>query len=108
MPFIDTWNYIQKNLKNGTTINNWTKDKQYLGDQFTIYNVASTQVAIDTPGATNIQYVPQNDFEDVYNIWQQYVSSTHRRYQIRDNTHFSKYIISILKWVENSNGEILP
>ncbi|MFZ4439951.1 MAG: hypothetical protein ACOYOS_16105 [Syntrophales bacterium] len=109
MPFVNTWNYIQTNLKIGAVIDNWTKDKQYFGDKFTISNIALTQLDIDTPGAKNIQKIPQIDFQGIYNVWPQYIGCTYSRDQIRDNiTRYSKYIISILKWVENSNGGTLP
>jgi len=109
MPFVNTWNYIQNNLNIGAVIDNWSKDSQYLGDRFTISNISLSKIDVDTPGAKNIQKIPQNDFEGVYNVWQQYIACTYSRDQIRDNiTRYSKYIISILKWVENSNGGTLP
>ena len=109
MPFTTTWNYIQNNLTIGMTIDNWTKNQLYLGDQFEISNVSHTQIDINTPGAKNIQHVPQIDFQVVYNIWKQYIGCTYSRSDIRDSiTRYSKYIISIFKWVENSNGGSLP
>jgi len=108
VPFIDTWNYIQNNLHVGDDTKNWTKNKQYLGDEFTISSLTPTQIDVKTPGAINIQKIPRIDFEDVYAIWQKYIGGTYTREQIRDKTRYSKYIISILNWVENVNGGTLP
>lgn len=104
MSFVDTWNYIQNNLGLGMSIDNWTKDNQYIGDPFEISNVSSTHIDIKIPK----QHVPQIDFQGVYDIWPQYISGTYLRSEIRDNiTRYSKFIISILKWVESSNGGTL-
>jgi len=108
MPFINTWNYIQNNLKPGMLIDNWTKDRKYLGDQFTILKATPTEVQVDAPNAQYTQHAPRNDFERVYDIWGQYIACTYPRHKIRDFTRFSKFVISILKWVENINGGTLP
>jgi len=69
MAFIDTWNALQKQLKPGTVINNWTAHRGFLGDSFTIRSVTQKYIDVDTPGTQTIQRIPQYDFQIVYNLW---------------------------------------
>lgn len=109
MPFQEMWNYILGNIQAGQSIDNWTRDKGFLGDQFTIIIFGPNYIGIDTPGAQNIQKVSRQNFQAVYNVWDQYLNGTLKRHQIRDSiTRSSKYIISILHWVEIKNGGELP
>ena len=109
MLFQEMWQYILANIQMGQSIDNWTKDKGFIGDQFTIVNFGLNYIEIDTPKAQNIQRVSRQDFHDIYNVWDQYLNGTFKRHQIRDLiTRFSKYIISILHWVEIKNGGKLP
>ena len=108
MPFTATWNALQSNLKAGTSISNWTVANGLLGDTFTVTAVASGHVEVDTPGAQNIQKVPSTDFQTVYNLWQRYCNQQVTRPEIRDATRFSKYVISILRWLEGQCGGQLP
>jgi len=108
MPFVNTWNTLQNQLRQGTVIRNWTAHGGYLGDSFTVVNVSQNYVEVDTPGATNIQRIPQCDFQIVYNLWDDYCLGRVKRYEIRDETRFSKYIISILHWLQNNCGGQLP
>ena len=58
--------------------------------------------------AKNIQKVPSADFETVYNLWQRYRNGQVTRPEIRDATRFSKYVISILYWLQAQCGGQLP
>ena len=40
-------------------------------------------------------------FELVDNLWRNYKSEKTKRNEIREKTRFSKYIISILNWLEH-------
>ncbi len=108
MPFINTWNALQIQLTPGTIIRNWTVENGFLGDEFTIVCVSQNYIEVDTPGAQNIQRIPQQDFQIVYNLWDDYRFGNVRRREIRDQTRFSKYIISILYWLQNNCGGHLP
>jgi len=68
LAFVDTWNYIQKNLNKGTVIENWTKLKNHTGVDFAINDVFNDKIDINPPQAKTIQHVQKNDFENVYNI----------------------------------------
>jgi len=108
MAFIDTWNALQNQLTPGTTIDNWTFHSGFLGDSFTIRSVTQKYIEVDTPGAQTIQRIPQHDFQIVYNLWNNYCVGRVKRHEIRDQTRFSKYIISILYWLQNKCGGQLP
>lgn len=98
--FEPVWASLIANLKPGTTIKNWTILKGDLGDQMTIVSIRQNYVEVDTPRATNNQVVPKSDFERVWEVWPDYKAQKLRRYEIRDMTRFSKYIISIFHWLE--------
>ena len=108
MSFPNTWAALQTSLKPGTPIQNWTEAKGHVGEDFTIAKVAPEFVEIDAPSASNMQRVSRMDFEAVYNEWPKYVSGQTRRPEIRDKTRFSKYVISILHWLELQSGGVLP
>jgi hypothetical protein len=108
MPFSATWSALQANLTAGIVVSNWTAAKQLLGDRFTITSVSSSHVQVDTPGALNIQRISSKDFEKVYDCWQKYCARHVPRREIRDSTHFSKYVISIFHWLEGQCGGRLP
>lgn len=108
MPFPNTWNALQGNLEVGTIIPNWIVYSGLLGDSFAVVAVTPTYIEVDTPGAQNLQRVPITDFQVVYNSWNGYCQHAVPRHEIRDSTLFSKYIISILHWLENQVGGQLP
>ena len=100
MDFTKTWQRIQAELRQGTTISNWTVKKGYLGDIFTVVDISLTYVKVETPKAKNHQPIPKEDFEAVYNVWNDYCRGSVQRQEIRDMTRYSKYIISILHHFE--------
>jgi hypothetical protein len=109
MPLGNTWTYIQNNLHAGQSIDNWTKDGRHRVEQLSIVSVtAGKSILIKPPNAKNLQRVPQGDFKKVYAVWSQYMASTFPRHRIRNITRFSKYIISVLHWVEQGNNGTLP
>jgi hypothetical protein len=79
-----------------TIVHNWTSDKGYLGDNFTVVDVSNTTVDVQSPNANNLQSIPKKDFVIVFNMWHEYLSGSVHRQQVRDKTRYSKYIISIL------------
>ena len=98
--FDSVWINLQKRLKKGTVVKNWTAYSGYLGDSMIITNVSGTSIEINAPKALNLQDVPKNDFEKVWGVWKDYKNLKVKRYELRDMTRFSKYIISLLYWLE--------
>lgn len=108
MSFRTIWDSLQSNLRVGVTIPNWTAHKGLLGDSFTVTAVAPKSIDVDTPGAEAIQHIQMGDFEQVYNLWSSYRAGTTPRAEVRDKTRFSKYIISIFRWLEGNSDGPLP
>ena len=98
--FESIWNLLQRKLKSGTEISNWTAYRGFLGDTMKIIDIKENSIEVETPKAENIQHVPKEDFEKVWDVWRDYKIQKIKRYELRDMTRFSKYIISILKWYE--------
>jgi hypothetical protein len=103
--FNQVWEFLQINLNPGTQVLNWTAHKGYLGDSMIISSVYSDAVEIDAPGAKNIQVVSRQDFEIVWQVWEKYKGFKTQRQEIRDQTRYSKYIISIFHWYEGHNTQ---
>ncbi|MGD0707387.1 MAG: hypothetical protein ABSA51_02925 [Anaerolineaceae bacterium] len=102
VPFETVWAYLQANLEAGTIIRNWTLMHGYLGDTMKVVAVRGNSIEIEAPNAENIQVVPKEDFEKLWDVWSDYKSRTLKRNELRELTRFSKYIISILHWYENA------
>jgi len=94
------WEYLQKNLKAGTVIKNWTVDKGYLNDAMIIKALTTSAIYVETPNAKYVQSVPKEDFERVFEVWEDYKVKNFKRSEVRDITRYSKYIISIIDWWE--------
>jgi len=101
--FESIWNFFQRKLKPGTEIQNWTAYRGYLGDSMTIIGVQENSIEVETPKAENIQHVPKEDLKNVWGVWSDYKIQKVKRYELRNMTRFSKYIISIFRWYEEEN-----
>ena len=94
--FENLWLQLQRDINIGDKIMNWTQHSGYLGDEFTICAVQPSHIEVDTPQALNIQHIPKEHFLAVYEVWTAYSEGSLSRHKLRDNTRFSKYIVSIL------------
>lgn len=81
----------------GEEIKNWTIHGGYLGDSFRVFAIRPGYVEVEAPHARTIPHIPRSEFEKVDRLWDDYVSRRMPRHAIRDQTRFSKYIISILQ-----------
>jgi len=108
MAFADTWAALQASLQAGATIQNWTAHSGAVGEPFEIEAVSRNVIVINAPGATNPQSVRRADFEAVYESWVEYVSGTVPRSAFTPLTRHSKYVISILHWLQKRSGGRLP
>ncbi len=101
-PFETVWVYLQSNLQGGMEIDNWTAFRAYLGDKMRVVSVRDGYIEVYPPKAINTQIIPKNDFERAWKVWAGYKSRQVKRYELRDMTRFSKYIVSILHWYEEN------
>jgi hypothetical protein len=96
------WPDLIRHLKLGLAVKNWTVLRGYLGDEMTVVGIDDEHIEIRAPKAKTIQRVPKTDFEKVWEVWSDYKSQKLPRFEIRDMTPYSKYIISMLRWYEQN------
>jgi hypothetical protein len=100
MPFSNTWNALHDNLLKGTDIPNWTVHSGNIGESFRVTIISDKFIEVDAPGAKALQRVPRDDFEEIYDRWDDYNRRGLARSEFSTLTRYSKYIISILHWLE--------
>jgi hypothetical protein len=100
LDFNQIWVGIVNNLKPGTIIPNWTNLKGYLGDEMKVVEVKEDKLVIQAPKARKLIPVTREEFALIWPVWQGYKDGQVGRRQICDMTFFSKYVISILHWME--------
>ena len=98
--FDTVWNNLQTCLKPGTEIENWNTYNGYLGEDLTINEVDQNHISVDPPRVLDIQVVPKEGFEQIWEVWGDYRELRLKRSELRDMTNYSKYIISIFRWYE--------
>ena len=101
--FNQVWSALQARIRPPQKVRNWTALNDYLGDMMTVVAVHSGSIEVDAPGAKSIQVVRKQDFEAVFNIWEGYKSNEIERQELTPLTRFSKYVISILHWLESES-----
>ena len=101
--FDAVWSFLQKRLKTGTILNNWSTYQGYLKGTVTVTGIHSDNIEVDPPDAKNVQAVPKADFEKVWNIWVDYKKQAVKRHELKPITRYSTYIVSILHWYEKVN-----
>jgi hypothetical protein len=108
MAFSDTWTVLQASLSNGATIDNWTAHSGEVGEPFQIQSIGNDAIVVTTPGAVTPQWVRRKDFEAVYELWDGYVRGRIPRSTFTPLTRRSKYVISLLHWLQNQSESRLP
>ena len=103
--FPEFWVTLHRDLAVGDEVRNWTRDKGYLGDTFTVQAVGRDTIVVETPGAANLQAVPREGFGSVYRHWDEYCGGELPRSRLRDITRYSKYVISIIHHLLNPKDE---
>jgi hypothetical protein len=69
----------------------------------TIVKVRAETIEVDAPNAKNLVIVPKAHFNAVWEIWALYTGGQVQRGELTELTFFSKYIISILHWLEEED-----
>ncbi len=98
--FENVWSWLQNNLKSGQTIKNWSVLHGYLGRTTTVVEVCSDYIKVDPPNAKNIQVVPREDFEKLWEDWPAYKGGKVPRTTFPEKTRFVTYVISILHYYD--------
>jgi hypothetical protein len=105
--FDRAWSELVARLRAGTEIRNWTRDHGYIGGDFRVVAIDHGSVVVAAPGAENLQTVGKGEFAKVFELWRGYSRGDVRRQDLRDVTRFSKYVISLLHWLEGELGRSL-
>lgn len=98
------WRDLEARVAAGVTIPNWTAANGYIGDPFSVVGLRTGYLDIEAPGAEYIQHIPRTDFERLWAVWDEYKSGRLLRHELRDMSRFSKYIISLLHWLEQEES----
>ena len=94
------WDELVSALRPGTEIKHWNPYNGYLGEGLTIISCDPESISIDPPRVWDTQVIPKIDFEQVWDVWGDYLSLRLERRKIHALTGHSKFIISILHWYE--------
>jgi hypothetical protein len=101
------WIHLQARLRSrhpgapdGMEIRNWTVLKGYIGDSMHVVAVHAETIEVIAPRARNPIVVPKSHFKAVWEVWPLYTNRQMQRQELTPITFFSKYIISILHWLE--------
>ena len=95
------WNKIRECLQNKDIVKYWSRSGRTIRDSFIIKEVGPNYVIVIAEGTGTPQLIPKRDFLKVYEVWEGYLRGRVKRYQLRDMTRFSSYIISILHECED-------
>ena len=96
--FESLWLTLQMRLQEDYLMEAWSQLHGYTGGLFRIYAVGDDFVKVELD--TGIRYIPKKDFEMVYSVWDEYICGNMKRYEIRDITRHSTYIISIFHYLK--------
>jgi hypothetical protein len=102
LTFYEIWKVILRQLKPGELIPNWTVLKGYLGDSMKVVQVYKREIIVQAPNAKRLQHVSRGEFENIWAVWPAYKTGQKQRQEIREMTFHSKYILSILHWLEEN------
>jgi len=95
--FEDFWNYLKRELREWRTVNYWSVAGRFRKNIFEA--LAEDDYVLVYPEDCSLQRIPKEDFRIVYDVWEQYLTREVKRYEIRDKTRFSSYIISIIHYL---------
>ena len=97
--FEQFWDELESALREIVPIRNWTVDSGFVGQDFNAKASGET-IHCAPPGAD----VSKDDFEVIWQVWEDYLSGDLKRKELRDLPHYNtKYVISILHhFMENT------
>ena len=102
--FENFWDRLQKSLKVGDEIPHWSYGGKYDEAFFSISEILESGIEIKTSNETKIT-VPKNDFETVFEQWEEYKNGNVLRKTLRDiPNRNTTYVISILHKIDLQKG----
>ncbi|RLE86831.1 MAG: hypothetical protein DRJ49_07290 [Thermoprotei archaeon] len=90
------WYKILSCLKPGDRVKYWSVAGRVRGSYFIVKRVALEYITVEAESTRAEQTIPKRDFLAVYEKWEGYLKGHIKRYELRDITRFSSYIIGII------------
>ena len=87
------WGFVKERLLAGMVIRNWTAKHGYIDGSFVIREINSHSVRVEPPQG---RVVSAADFETIGQMWSGYLAGHFNRPALRNVSHNSQYVISIL------------
>jgi hypothetical protein len=101
MEFEEFWEKLTEIMSEKQEIHNWTVDKEFLGKGDFTAIIKRNYVECDVPNAKMLQQVPKIDFQIMFEKWNTYLNGKIHRSELRNQSRFTKYTISIIHQYEN-------
>ena len=95
------WKFCQERLKIGEVIPNWSVSGRIRIAKFKIVEITENSIGYDSPNAKNRQNVYKNEFQQIFNVWDDYKKGCIPRNEIREMNKKTTYIIATIKYVED-------
>src|ERR1700733_6227859 len=99
------WQQLRNRLSPGMLIDNWSRDRNYTGNNFAIARVNYDEVAVSGEGingirsvSNGIRSVSRTDFEKLYPYWERYKQGLVPRGEIGRISQNTTYVFSIFHW----------
>jgi hypothetical protein len=100
MTLEEIWNELKQRISTKGEVPVWSAEKGYLGERFTIAAVRDGHVQVAELGASQAKRIPDQDFIAVLAVWGDYADGDVDESEIDKKTKFAKYVISILRSLE--------
>lgn len=99
------WSLISSQVKPGTVVPVWSAASGELGWQFTIVEIdqGARTVVVESPTAKNLQRIPADEIDVVWEHWEAYKAGQVLRSELRDSSRHLTYVFSILRLIEGIN-----
>jgi len=94
------WNELKARIAKKTEIPTWSADEGYLGERFIVVAVKDGHVHVAEAGAQKADKIPDGDFIKVLGLWGDYAEGKIKFAAVEKLTKFPKYVISILRSLE--------
>jgi hypothetical protein len=99
--FEGLWNRIVHTLRPSQTVRSWGKARGYTGGTFNVEYIDQDGMTVSSARTSAPRLVGKDDFARVYEVWGRYLGGNMSRQELRDISHNTTYILSILKLIDD-------
>lgn len=101
LTFEGFWKICQERLNVGDVIPNWSVSGRIQIAKFKIVEITENGIGYDSPNAEYTQNVSKNEFQQIFNVWDDYEKGSIPRHELREMNKKTTYIIATIKYVED-------